>query len=103
LKDDSKILVLFVQNFKVSNLAMANVKKVNIAVTYSYANDLFSYINYNLKPEGGFLNKSSRLAASLSVTEFTTITATNLVTPCCDASLTYMLNRPVYVEHPSQT
>ena len=35
LKDDCKILVLFeqIQNFEVLNLAMAKVKKVNIAVT----------------------------------------------------------------------
>jgi hypothetical protein len=34
LKDDCKISVLFdqIQNFEVSNLAMAKVKKVNIAV-----------------------------------------------------------------------
>jgi hypothetical protein len=36
LKDDCKILVLFkqIQNFKVSNLAMAKAQKVTIAVTY---------------------------------------------------------------------
>jgi len=35
-KDDSKILVSFIeiQNFEVSNLAMVKVQKVNIAVTY---------------------------------------------------------------------
>jgi hypothetical protein len=37
LKDDCKILVSFeqIRNFEVSNFAMAKVKKVNIAVTYS--------------------------------------------------------------------
>ncbi len=37
LKDDCKISVLFeqIQNFKILNLAMAKVKKVNIAVTYN--------------------------------------------------------------------
>jgi hypothetical protein len=41
-KDDCKILVLFdqIRNFKVSNLAMAEVKKVNNAFTY--ATDLSS-------------------------------------------------------------
>jgi hypothetical protein len=36
-KVDCKILVSFeqIQNFEVSNLAMAKVKKVNIAVTYA--------------------------------------------------------------------
>jgi hypothetical protein len=37
LKDDCKISVSFkqIRNFEASNLAMAKVKKVNIAVTYS--------------------------------------------------------------------
>jgi hypothetical protein len=37
-----KILVSFVQiqNFEVSNLAMAKVQKVNIAVTYRKTNDI---------------------------------------------------------------
>jgi hypothetical protein len=36
-KFDCKISVLFrqIQNFEVSNLAMAKVKKINIAVTYN--------------------------------------------------------------------
>ncbi len=41
-KDDSKILVSFIQiqNFEVSNLAMAKVQKVNMAVTYRKTSEI---------------------------------------------------------------
>jgi len=40
-KDDCKISVLFeqIQNFEVSNLGMAKVKKVNITVTYQASHE----------------------------------------------------------------
>jgi hypothetical protein len=44
-KNDSKISVLFVeiQNLKVSNLAIAKVQKVNIAVTYLILTNVLIY------------------------------------------------------------
>jgi hypothetical protein len=46
------------------------------------------------KPEASLLNKSSRLAESLGVTEFITVIVINLATLLCYLSPTLLFNKP---------